>query len=388
MAFKENFVWGVATSAYQIEGAWNEDGKSESIWDTYTHRRDRIRDCSDADVACDSYHRVEEDLALIEGLGVDAYRFSVAWTRLIPTGVGAVNPKGLDYYNRLINGLLARGITPYLTLYHWDMPQCLQDKGGFLSPEFPEWFRLYAKVIAECFGDRVKNFFTFNEPQCIFGLGHCKTDFAPGLLLSKKEQLSAIHHMLLAHGLAVKELRKVQGASIGYVGCGGVAMPGDASEYQTAYEKFFEIDKNFPCGCVSIYSDPILLGDYPKEYYEHFKDILPDIKEGDMEIISQPVDFFSENCYEGFYVKKGENGTEIIPAENGYAATCYNWRITPEALYYVSKFLYERYKKPIYISENGMAMQDFMFGDGKIHDPARSEYIRTYLENLERASNE
>lgn len=389
-AFKKDFIWGVATAAYQIEGACDKDGKGKSIWDVFSHTPGRIVDGSNGDVACDAYHHMEEDLSLLEELGVKAYRFSIAWTRILPDGIGEVNQKGIDYYNRLINGLLARNITPYVTLYHWDLPQALQDKGGFLNEEFPIWFLNYTKVVAEVFGDRVKHFFTFNEPQCILN-----NAFAPGISHTTQQQLTRIHHLLLAHGLAAKELHKIQGAKVGYVSCGGIPVPATDSEedYKAAKEKFFDLDEGNLTECTSIYSDPIFFGKYPNQYYEVYKDILPNIREKDMEIISEPLDFWAQNTYGGEFVRavkneKGEMVAETVERPWGSPTTSMGWDITPQSLYYVTKYVYERYGKPIYIAENGISLQDFVFSDGKVHDPTRIEYLYTYLRELEKANKD
>ena len=382
--FGENFVWGVATAAYQIEGAWDEDGKGKSIWDVFTHTPGKIIDGSNADVACDCYHRLDEDLALLEELGVNAYRFSIAWARILPNGIGEVNEKGIEYYNRLIDGLLVRGITPYITLYHWDMPQVLQDKGGFLSKEFPAWFLQYTKVIMARFGDRVKHFFTFNEPQCALA-----DSFAPGIEHTQQQQLLRLHNLLLAHGLSAKEIHKTAGAKVGYVSCGMIPVPATDSkeDYEAAKAAFFNDQGLWG---TAIYSEPIFRGNYSEKYYETYKDILPEIGAEDMKIISEPLDFWAQNTYDGYFVKavKNENGdltAERVERKWGEPTTCMGWNITPQSLYYVARYVFERYGKPVYIAENGISLQDFVFTDGKVHDPTRIEYLYTYLSELEKA---
>ena len=388
--FGKDFVWGVATAAFQIEGGKDADGKGESIWDVCAHTPGKIHDGSNADVACDSYHRLDEDLALLSELGVNSYRFSISWPRVLPNGIGEVNEKGVDYYNRLIDGLLERNITPYLTLYHWDLPQALQEKGGLLNEEFPQWFLEYTKVVAEHFGDRVKYFFTFNEPQSFL-----PTVCPPCIPYTKREQLIRIHHMLLAHGLSAKELHKIQGSKVGYVSCGLVPLPQSDSQedYEAAKKLFFSINPDAPEDGTSIYAEPIFSGKYPDEYYRIFKDDLPEIGEKDMEIISEPLDFWAQNTYEGFYIKskyngKGELEAEKIAREWGAPITVLGWNIAPKALYYVTKYVYEQYGKPIYLAENGTALYDYVFSDGMVHDPARIEFIHNYLNYLEQAKKE
>lgn len=388
--FGKDFIWGVATASYQIEGARNEDGKSDSIWDTFTHKSGTVVDGSNADIACDCYHRLDEDLKLLEELGVKAYRFSVSWSRILPNGTGKINEKGVEYYNRLINGLLERNIIPYLTLYHWDLPQVLQDLGGFSNKEFPQWFLEYTKVVVSKFGDRVKHFFTFNEPQCIFN-----NAFAPGIQYTLKEQLVRVHNMLLAHGLSAKEIHKIPGAKVGYASCGMIPIPlTDSSEdYEVSKKLFFSINKGNPVDSTTLYADPIFFGKYPDDYYEMFKDILPEIGENDMEIISEPLDFWAQNTYDGYYckAKQQDDGTLIaegVERDWGTVKTSMGWHITPKSIYYAVKYVYERYNKPVYISENGISLQDFVFSDGKVHDPAREEYLLTYLEELGKAQKD
>lgn len=390
--FKKDFFWGVATAAYQIEGAKDEDGKGESIWDVFTHKYGTVRDGSNGDVACDSYHRLEEDLALLEESGVTAYRFSVSWPRILPKGTGKVNLKGIEYYNRLIDGLLARGITPFLTLYHWDMPQALNEKGGFLNREFADWFEEYAEVIKKYFGDRVKYYFTFNEGENCLGAG-----FAPGYHYGAKEQLKRIHHLLLAHGKAARVLHTIPGAKVGYAACAGLVpcpLTDSPDEYKLAKEGFFVVDRGCPHGGNAIYLDPMLKGRYPECYEEYFAEIMPDIQPGDMEIIGPSVDFLAVNVYDGRLIKakRTESGEVIGPEPSarpwGAATSTMGCYITPESIYYSSKFLYEEYHLPVYVSENGIALADFLFSDGKVHDPARGEYIRLYLDALERAKKD
>ena len=392
--FGKDFVWGVATAAFQIEGAYNSDGKGLSVWDVFSHREGKIKDSTDADVACDSYNRVEEDVKLLADLGVNAYRFSVAWSRVLPDGVGKINEKGVGYYNKLINLLRENNITPYLTLYHWDLPQSLHEKGGFLNPEFPKWFEYYASVIVEKFGDRVRHFFTFNEPQCIFGLGYNLGIHAPGLQVSLKEQLQAVHNMLLAHGLAVKQIRKIKDSRVTYASCGGVPMPetDNPVDYRTARDVFFDFDEKNPVGSVVLYSDPIFTGKYPEKYYRVYKDIMPNISAEDMEIISQPVDFFAQNTYEGVYIKakrdaKGTpiGGHDFVPFKKGSQMTPMGWHVVPECLQYVIRYLYDRYQKEVYITENGTSCWDFVYSDGKVHDRCRCEFLTTYLKEMEKA---
>lgn len=389
---KEKFLWGVAASAYQIEGGAQEDGKGESIWDVFTHTSGKIARGETGDIACDHYHRYKEDVALMGELGVDVYRFSLAWTRILPDGIGRINEKGITFYENLIDELLARGIEPCVTLHHWDFPQKLYEKGFWLNPESPDWFEEYTRVVAERLGKKVKYFITFNEPQCILG-GIDYTNHAPALRWTRKDQLQAAHNILKAHGKAVKVLREiVPDAKIGYAPCGWVILPRDNSplEIERAREAYFKVWEDGPFYEPSVLSDPILLGDYPKEYYDIYKDILPDIQAGDMELISQPIDFYGQNFYTGAYATVDESGKLKIEQSKkvGQAQNFLGWDILPEILYWGPKFLYERYHLPLIITENGMSNCDNVCLDGKVHDAERIDFIQRYINAFKKAKEE
>ncbi len=387
---KKDFEWGVATAAYQIEGG-REDGKGDSIWDVFSHEKGRINNDDNGDIACDHYHRYKEDVALMADLGVTAYRFSIAWSRILPCGIGKVNEKGLRFYDDLINELLRRNIKPYITLYHWDLPQALFEKGGWLNPESPEWFAYYAGVVGKRYGDRVKDYFTINEPQCVLS-GMKNTDQAPGLNYSLKDRLNAAHNLLKAHGAAVVALRKTVGnVRVGYAPCGWVMCPKDngAEEIEKARKVYFGLWKNDPTSCVAFFSDPVFLGDYPKEYYEWYSDIMPNITDDDRKLISQPLDYYGQNIYSGTLIDIAPDGSMIWEGyPSGHAVTHMDWDIVPEALYWGPKFLYERYKVPVIITENGMASPDYICRDGKIHDSYRTDYIQSYINELKRAQSD
>lgn len=383
---KKDFVWGAASAAYQVEGGWNEGGKTPSIWDEFTHAKKSFREQT-GDVACDHYHRYEEDVSLMKELGLKSYRFSVSWARIISRD-GFVNEEGVSFYNRLIDRLIENNIEPMLTLYHWDMPVWVYEKGGFLNRETVKKFAEYAAVIAERFGDRVKKFITINEPQCVLHGGLYSDALAPGIKLTLKELLSAAHNLLLCHGEAVKILReKVKNAKIGFATCGWVTCPSDNSPEaeQKAYEDFFKVWKEQPMNCMSVLADPVYLGDYPKEYYEYFKDDLPKITFEDLKLISAPLDFIGQNIYSGFFMDK--NG-EVAPFYDGSPLNDMGWDDIPESVYYGMKFLYKRYKKPIIITENGTAQNDRVCLDGKVHDFYRIDLTARYLLEMKKAVDE
>ena len=273
-----------------------------------------------------------------------------------------------------------------MTLYHRNLPQKLFERGGWLNPDSPKWFGEYALFLGERFGKKVKNFITINEPQCVLsGMGN--TEQAPGMKYTLKDRLSAAHNLLKAHGAAVKALRSVAADTrIGYAPCGWVMCPKDDSpeEIERASKAYFSMWKNDPASTVAFFSDPVMLGDYPAEYYEWYKEILPDIREGDLELISQPIDFYCQNIYSGTHVSFDKDGNVVWEQfPSGSPLTAMDWEIVSEALYWGPKFLYERYGKPILITENGIANPDCVCLDQKVHDGARIDYIARYLRRLQ-----
>lgn len=387
----EKFIFGCATAAYQIEGAYNTN-KEESIWDRFTKIEGNILDGSDASIACNSYHRYKEDINLLKNLGVSAYRFSISWCRIVNKN-GEKIKEGIEYYTNLAKLLKENGIEPFVTLYHWDMPGYIQDKGGFLNDEISNDFANYTDIITKALKPYVKYFITINEPQCIMFLGHRLGLHAPGLKLNDKDMLHAIHNLLLCHGKAVSIIRaNIPNSKIGFAPCSRPMVPKDNDPllYKKCYEKYFELkDYDYP-NLVSIYSDPIFLGDYPKDYYILFKDILPKINDEDLDIISQPIDYIYQNIYTGnYYFLDKNNELKMEEFYPGYPEGNIDWlQVVPEALYYGPKFLYDRYKKPIIISENGFCNNDVISLDGHVHDPERSDYIKRYLIELKKVSKE
>lgn len=392
--FREDFVWGVASSAYQIEGRDKEDGCGKCIWDTFTEEG-RVYENQNAYVSCDHIHRYKEDFAMMRLLGVKAYRFSLNWARIMPEGTGAVNEKAIALYRDMIMEMKKNGIEPYITMYHWEFPQSLQDKGGWLNEEVIEWFGEYAKVVAENFGDLCDYFITLNEPQCFVGLGHLSGVHAPGKKLPAKEVFQIAHNALRAHGRAVQNLRKYAGKPIqvGYAPTCGMAYPEtDKREDIEAARKvlfsFYNPLENWTWN-VAWFSDPVVLGEYPKEGMEKYKEYLPVITKEDMELISEPIDFLGQNIYNGYIIRAGKDGEpEFVGRKPGFPKTAAGWPVTPECLYWGVKFLYERYKKPIYITENGMSCHDNVSPDGRVHDSNRIDFLDAYLSSLQKAADD
>lgn len=394
MGFRKDFVWGTATSAYQIEGAVHEGGKGLNVWDEFCHTPGRVRNGETADVSTDHYHRFREDIAIMKEMGCKAYRFSVSWARILPEGTGTVNEEGVQFYSDLIDALLEAGIEPYLTLYHWDTPSALERRGGWLNREMVEWFGEYAAVLSERFSDRVRYWITLNEPQCFIGLGNVVGEHAPGLKRMDAQSVLMAHHALMAHGRAVQQIRAhaVQDVQIGYAPTSSVCYPEtDApADIEAARSAYFAIPEGERWWWnVSWWSDPVMLGRYPADGMARFGQYLPQTLEQDLALISEPIDFYCQNIYNGWCARAGENGDPVeVPRYTGFPRTAANWPVTPEALYWGPRFLYERYGKPVLISENGMSGIDVVSVDGKVHDPERIDFVTRYLRELRRAADD
>ena len=395
MGFAKDFVWGAATSSYQIEGTGRDSGKGQNIWDVFTKEPGRVYEGDTGDIACDHYHRFREDVAYMKELGLKGYRFSIDWSRVLPEGTGKVNEKGIDFYNALIDELLEQGIEPYITLYHWELPYDIYKRGGWMNPEIVEWFGQYARLVAERFSDRVKYFFTLNEPQCFVGLGFLQGCHAPGVKAPLRDTFEMAHNALKAHGRAVQMLRAYgkQNVQIGYAPTSGMCYPEKETpkDIEAARKALFALPDDLSNWTwnVSWWSDPVILGKYPEEGMKKYEKYLPVITDEDMKLISQPIDFYGQNIYNGRCIRMGTDGRpEEVRRPAGFPKTATNWPVTPEALYWGPKFLYERYRKPIYITENGMACHDTVSQDGKVHDPNRIDFLARYLKNLKRAAEE
>lgn len=394
MGFPSDFTWGAATASYQIEGAWDEDGKGPSIWDVFAGTPGKVLNGDTGKTACDHYHRYKDDVALMKELGLKAYRFSTAWPRILPDGTGRINEKGLDFYSALVDELLKAGITPWITLYHWDMPQRISLKGGWLNPDSGDWFAEYTAVVAKRLGDRVKHWITFNEPQCFIGLGYGTGEHAPGYKLPEAEVIRCVHNSLVAHGKAVDALRAAGGSrfKIGYVSTTQAAIPDEETEECIAAARvaLFCRKPNRPLiWNISLLSDPMYLGEYPSDMIDDLEKALPSGWEQDMALISRPMDFYGINLYSGYRMKAGDDGMpEFVPPKQGIGHTANLWDFEPDLLRWTSKFLYERYKKPIVVAENGMAASDWVHRDNKVHDADRIDYLARAISGLEKAVTE
>lgn len=371
--FPSDFTWGVATSAYQIEGAAALDGRGPSIWDTFSHTNGKVIDGSNGDVACDHYHRYSEDVENIAALNVGAYRFSISWSRVQPSGHGAWNEKGFDFYARLLDKLAEKNIEAHLTLYHWDLPQALQDNGGWLNRDTASHFAVYAAEVARRFGLRVASIATHNEPWCTANLGYGTGQFAPGTK-DPVAALQASHHLLLSHGLAMKAMRALKiPAKLGIVHNQWTAVPATDSPADIAEAKW-EYARS-----VQWFMDPIFKGRYPQLALDRMDQSRFVVFENDLKIIHQPIDFLGVNYYARAFVS-----TDVPPKkpEGELGFTDMGWEIYPQGLSDLLIGLHKEYKEhglpPIYITENGMASADKL-DDGKVNDQIRIDYLSRHL---------
>lgn len=387
--FPAGFEWGVATASYQIEGGWNVDGKGESIWDRFSHTPGRICDNSTGDLSCDFYHRYEDDIRMVKELGIKVYRFSVSWPRIFPDGTGMVNEAGILFYRKVLQALRQNNIKSALTLYHWDLPQKLQDRGGWANRDIVGWFEAYAKVLYERLGDLVDYWITLNEPFCTSMIGYWYGEHAPGYH-DYSMALSAVHNLLLCHGTAVREYRKTGlTADIGVTLNMNISYPLDP---QCACDE--EAAKRNQLQSNNLFGDPIFWGKYPEELFFYLKEkgiILPEIKKGDMELISQKIDFLGLNTYFTDHVKSDKNvwPLECRVVKTGKPHTDAGWELNPIGMYDILKWAYSRYQpQKIIITENGAAGNDWVNLEGKVIDPNRIDYINRYLIQVHRAIQE
>lgn len=387
--FPTNFLWGTATAAYQIEGAVNEDGRGISIWDTFAHMPGKIKDGSTGDVAVDHYHRYQEDVQLMKALGAKAYRFSIAWSRIFPQGTGTPNLKGLDFYSRLVDELLANGIEPFATLYHWDLPQPLQDQGGWESRDTAYALADYAGYVAEKLSDRIKHFFTINEFFTFVEWGHGTGLLAPGLQLPPARLNQVRHHAVLAHGLAVQAIRtKGQpGTKIGLAENITVAVP--VIETPEHIKAAAVATRELNAGFLTV----MLEGRYTEAFLASVGDDAPKFTAEDLQIISSPLDFVGINVYMASqYVQAIDiaPGYAFVPFNDSHPHTSSPWhRVTPEAMYWAPRYLKSLWNvKEIYITESGCGASDAPDENGNVYDTDRIAYMRSYLTQLQRVTAE
>ncbi len=391
-SFPKGFTWGAATSAYQIEGAAREGGRGESVWDSYCRdKRDgtAIWHAHTGDAACDHYHRYAEDVALMKTLGIGAYRFSVSWPRVMPEGTGAVNPAGIEFYDKLVDSLLAANIAPWVTLFHWDYPMALFNRGGWGVRDSVRWFADYTRVVVDRLSDRVTHWMTLNEPHIFIGGGPEMGPQAPGTNLPLKDRLAALHHVLMAHGESVRVIRAhaKKPPEIGWAPCGVIGVPaGDNPEDRAAAERWTHGVRAHNLWNNAWYTDPIILGGYPEEGLRAYGTNAPHIAPGDLEMMKAPLDFYGVNIYNGWPIKAGPGGEPVqVDRPIGFAKTQLDWPVDPTSLHLGPLWLWQRYKLPVYITENGLTSMDWVHADGKVHDPQRIDFTRLYLLALRRA---
>ena len=382
--FPRNFVWGAATAAPQIEGAAFTAGKGASIWDHYSRRRGAILGGDRLDVACDHYHRYRTDLALMRQLGIRHYRLSVAWPRIYPAGDGRLNRRGLDFYERLIDALLRHDITPWVTLFHWDLPQALEDRGGWRSRGVVDAFARYADTVVATLGDRVKNWITLNEIRCFTVQAYGGGNKAPGRRDPARVVNQTMHHALVCHGHAVRAVREHggRGARCGLTDNCETVVPVTESPGDVAAARALFVASNLPI------LDPICHGHYSAAYLRRCGSARPAVARGDFTLISQPTDFLGLNIYTAMFARRGADGRpETVAPSAHYPRADSEWlKLVPRALYWAPRFTAEVYgAKAIYITENGCGYDDDVVAGGECLDLHRIEYLRSYLRELHRA---
>ena len=385
--FPKKFTWGVAMAATQIEGAAFEDGKGESIWDRLAKKKEAIHNGDSPSVACDHYHRYKSDFALMRELGVKHYRLSIAWPRIYPQGRGTVNPKGVDFYHRLIDSMLEHGITPWVTMFHWDLPQALEDEGGWRVRGVSEAFATYADTVVKAYHDRVKNWITLNEIFCFTTLGYGGGDKAPLVNEGAKVVNQTYHHALLCHGHGVRAVREHggRGARVGLTDNSQMTIPLTETKADIAAARACFIEKN------TRVLEPIYRGRYSADYLRAAGKAKPVWEKGDFELITLPTDFLGLNIYTGEFVRAGKSGQpEVLPFTPNYPRADAPWlRLVPEAMYWGARWVSEIYgAKAIYITENGAGYDDAPPVKGEVIDLHRLEYVRACLRELHRATAE
>jgi len=381
--FPKDFYWGTATAAYQIEGAWNEDGKGESVWDRFSHTVGKIKGATTGDVACDSYHRYKEDIALMKAMQLNSYRFSISWPRIQPSGTGPANRKGLEYYDRLIDALLEARIRPLPTLFHWDLPQALQDKGGWPSRDVAGWFADYSGIMAKALGDRITNWAIFNEPSIFTELGYYSGEHAPGHT-DLLEFLHATHVVNLAQGQAFRAIKAARpGAKVGTAFNTTNAEPKTASDADRAAAERYHAFRSL------WFIDPAVRGEYPRILADRLPPETLGVKAGDMDIAKAPLDFFGINYYDRTIVWDTNRSESLhLDSSEGQEGprTEFGWEVWPDSFYKLLMRISRDYNSPIMeVTENGCSYGDTPDEHGRIADQRRVEFFRGYIGAVGRA---
>jgi len=393
MRFPENFLWGTATAAYQVEGAVNEGGRGASIWDTFSHTPGKVLHGDTGDIACDQYHRLEEDLDLMSELGMQAYRFSVAWPRIQPEGSGPANQDGVDYYRRLVDGLRQRSIEPVLTLYHWDLPQALEDLGGWTTRDTSERFAEYAGIVYETLSESVGLWITLNEPWVSAWMGYGLGRHAPGISDASKA-LAATHHLLLGHGLAIERMR-----STGDANQLGVTLNLYPAHPSRDHEADKEAARRVDGQAIRLYLNPLFRGEYPEDLFSHYRERGADLSfahDGDLDKISAPIDFLGVNYYFRRHVRDAseEIGQNVpfadldarVVVPHAAEKTAMGWPVEPDGLTEILVRIREDYADvPIYVTENGRAVHDYIDPEGGVDDEERVSYLDAHFRAAHKA---
>ena len=380
MSSGDDFLWGVATAAYQIEGAAHEDGRGESIWDRFCATPGKVLNGDDGSVACDFYHRWRSDLGLLRELGATAFRFSISWPRVLPAGRGVVNERGLDFYDRLVDALLESGIEPMVTLYHWDLPSALEDEGGWPARETVQAFVEFAQVVAERLGDRVTHWITHNEPWVVAWVGYGWGEHAPGRT-SPADAIAATHHLLLSHGLACQAIRAASSAArVGIALNLTDAVPASEKPEDSAAAAELDGEQN------RWFLDPLFRGEYPADVAERFAPLAPPALEGDLRTIAAPLDFLGVNFYTRTVVERTPDGGRRAVPQPHAPHTEMGWEIAPQSLHRVLVRVHQDYAPAaIAVTESGAAFADAPAPDGRIRDPERQAYLAEHVEAVQRA---
>ena len=387
-SFPPGFLWGSATASYQVEGAVHEGGRGISIWDTFSHTPGKVANGDTGDVADDYYHRYRDDIALMKQLGLKTCRFSVAWTRIFPNGTGQPNQQGVDFYRRTVDAMLEAGVEPYCTLYHWDLPQALQDKGGWQNRDTAKWLADYEGYTAGRLAPQVKHFMTVNELRIFTDLGYSTGQHAPGLKVDAKQLAQICHYAVLGHGLSVQAIRAhtPAGTQVGFADNAIVTVPAVETPEHIGAARMAMREEN------ARFLTVILEGRYTEAYLQRLGDNAPRFTAEELHTIASPLDFVGLNVYEGTYVRADESakGYAVIPPPGSYPSMYSPWlRITPEALYWSPRLVHENWGvKALYITENGTSSQDKVASDGHVYDTDRIMFLRSYLTQLQRATDD